>query len=50
MNSDGKGSIPEDEWEENVIEHAVQPRAVIPMLPPVLVSTQQPIVMKPVSN
>ncbi|EHK44238.1 uncharacterized protein TrAtP1_008746 [Trichoderma atroviride] len=36
MNSDGKGSIPEDEWEENVIEHAVQPRAVIPMLPPVL--------------
>jgi hypothetical protein len=28
----------EDEWEENVIAHPVQPRAVIPMLPPVLVS------------
>ncbi|UKZ76571.1 hypothetical protein TrVFT333_004278 [Trichoderma virens FT-333] len=34
---EGKGSSgAEDEWEENVIAHPVQPRAVIPMLPPVL--------------
>ncbi|KAL7910642.1 WD40-repeat-containing domain protein [Trichoderma velutinum] len=37
VNSGGKGSSGmEDEWEENVIAHPVQPRAVIPMLPPVL--------------
>jgi hypothetical protein len=29
----------EDEREEKVIAHPVQPRAVIPMLPPVLVSS-----------
>lgn len=50
VNSGGKGSILEDEWEENVIAHPVQPRAVIPMLPPVLVSTQQPTMMGSVST
>lgn len=48
VNSGGKGSILEDEWEENVIAHPVQPRAVIPMLPPVLVSTQQPTAIRSV--
>ncbi|KAM0246395.1 hypothetical protein ACHAQJ_010231 [Trichoderma viride] len=37
VDSGGKGGFGlEDEWEENVIAHPVQPRAVIPMLPPVL--------------